>query len=62
MPPGTTRYKPPARVVEKTTAGACLAIAQRVSREREYSGDEAGAEAARQVAWFIETELLKASE
>lgn len=59
MPPGNTRFKPPARVIEKTTIGACLAIAHRIQHEHELSGDSAGASAAQQVAIFIEEELLK---
>ena len=59
MPPGNTRFKPPARVIEKTTVGACLAIAHRIEHEHELSGDVAGASAAHQVATFIEVELLR---
>jgi len=59
MPPGNTHFRPPARVIEKTTAGACMAIAQRIERDRLQSGDTAGAEAARQVARSIEAELLE---
>lgn len=61
MPPGNTRFKPPARVIEKTTVGACLAIAHRIEHDRELSGDVAGASAAHQVAVYIEEELLKPS-
>jgi hypothetical protein len=47
------------KVLERTTAGICLAIAQRVQQERQSRGDAAGAEAARQVALVIEEEFLK---
>jgi len=58
MPPGHACSKPPARVIEKTTAKTCLAIAQRVLADRQQSGDRAGADAALQVARSIEAELL----
>lgn len=60
MPPGNARTKLPVKVIEKTTAEACLAIAQKVQRSRELAGDDAGAEAARQVARVIEEEVLRA--
>ena len=59
MPPGNARAKLPVRVIERTTAEACLAIAQKVQRAREMEGDEAGSAAARQVARVIEEELLR---
>jgi hypothetical protein len=59
MPPGNARARTPAKVIEKATAEACLAIAQRVQRARERSGDEAGSDAAHQVAQAIEEELLR---
>jgi hypothetical protein len=59
MPPGNTRFKPPAKVIEKATAEACLAIARKIQRARQLSGDEPGSEAACQVARCIEEELLK---
>lgn len=58
MPAGNTCIKPPAKVVEKVTAKACIAIARRVQRARRLSGDVSGSEAARLVARFIEEELL----
>ena len=59
MPPGNTCSKPPAKVVEKATVEACLAIARKVQRSRQLSGDGTGAEAACQVARLIEEELLR---
>ena len=59
MPPGNTCSKPPAKVIEKVTVEACLAIARKVQRERQLSGDETGSEAACQVARSIEDELLR---
>lgn len=58
MPPGNTRAKAPAKVIEKRSVEACLAIAQRVQRSRERSGDDAGAMAAGLVAALIQAELL----
>lgn len=58
MPPGKTRTQVPARVIEKMTAEACLALAQRVQHARKLSGDEAGSEAAGQVAQLIREGLL----
>jgi hypothetical protein len=58
MPPGNTSSKPPAKVIEKATAKACIAIARRIEADRRLSGDETGSEAASQVARFIEAELL----
>lgn len=60
MPPGNARPKLPVKVIEKTTAEACLAIAQKVQRSRELAGDEAGSEAALRVARSIQEELLDA--
>lgn len=59
MPPGNARTKLPVKVVEKTTVEACLAIARKVQQARELVGDQAGSEAARQVARVIEEELLR---
>lgn len=59
MPPGNARTKLPVKVVEKTTVEACLAIARKVQQARELAGDQAGSEAARQVARVIEEELLR---
>jgi hypothetical protein len=58
MPPGNTRAKAPAKVIEKRSVEACLAIARRVQRSRERSGDAPGATAAGQVAALIQAELL----
>lgn len=62
MPPGNTRFKPPVKVLERATAGTCLAIAHRIERDRHLQGDVAGAEAAHQVAASIEAELLRCSK
>ncbi len=59
MPPGNTCSKPPAKVIEKATAEACLAIARKVQQARQLSGDKSGSDAACQVARFIEDELLR---
>ncbi len=58
MPPGNARTKLPVKVIEKATAEACIAIAQKVQRSRQLMGDEAGSEAAQRVARFIQEELL----
>jgi hypothetical protein len=58
MPPGNTRFKPPAKVIEKATAEACVAIARKVQRAKQLAGDATGSEAACQVARCIEEELL----
>lgn len=60
MPPGNARTKQPVKVIEKTTAEACIAIAQQVQRSRQLVGDEAGSEAALRVARTIQEELLDA--
>ena len=60
MPPGKTRTQAPAKVIEKMTAEACLALAQKVQLARRLSGDEAGSEAAGQVAQLIRDGLLAA--
>jgi len=60
MPPGNTRTQPPAKVIERTTAQACVAIARRIEQDRLTTGDGPGSDAARQVAQFIEEELLRA--
>ncbi len=59
MPPGNARTKLPVKVIEKSTAEACIAIAQKVQQARELVGDAAGSEAARQVARGIAEELLR---
>ncbi|NWJ42292.1 MAG: hypothetical protein HXX12_15120 [Geothrix sp.] len=59
MPPGNARTKLPVKVIERATAEACLAIAQKVQHARELAGDEAGSEAARQVARVIAEEVLR---
>ncbi|WP_257303718.1 hypothetical protein [Geothrix campi] len=59
MPPGNTHAKAPAKVVEKVTVEACIAIAQRVQRARCISGDQAGSEAANQIAEVMREELLR---
>lgn len=58
MPPGNVRTKLPMKVIEKATAEACIAIAQKVQLSRQLVGDEAGSDAAQRVAWFIQEELL----
>ena len=58
MPPGNARTQIPVKVIEKVTAEACLAIAQKVQRSRQLAGDTAGSEAALQVAVCIQEELL----
>ena len=59
MPPGNTLAKAPAKVVEKVTVEACIAIAQRVQLARRVSGDEAGSEVASQIAEVMRLELLR---
>ncbi len=59
MPPGNTLAKAPAKVVEKVTVEACIAIAQRVQLARRVSGDKAGSEAASQIAEVMRLELLR---
>ena len=58
MPPGNARTQIPVKVIEKVTAKACLAIAQKVHHSRLLAGDWAGSEAALQVAVSIQEELL----
>ncbi|GLH72063.1 hypothetical protein GETHLI_05650 [Geothrix limicola] len=60
MPPGNQRTKIPAKVIEKATAEACVAIAHRVARVHFQGNDPLGSKAAEQVARFIEEELLGA--
>lgn len=60
MPPGNTRVKAPAKVVERVTAEACISIAERVQQARHLSGDRAGSEAASRIAEVIRKELLQA--
>ncbi|MDR3684277.1 MAG: hypothetical protein P4L11_11170 [Geothrix sp.] len=63
MPPGNTRTRKPAKIIERATAEACVAIAQRVARARHLADDGSGWAAATQVAQSIEEELLgRASE
>ena len=58
MPPGNTRTQKPAKVIERATAEACVAIAQRVARNHCLAEDRNGWSAATQVARSIEEELL----
>jgi hypothetical protein len=58
MPPGNTRTQKPAKVIERVTAEACVAIAQRVAQTHGLAEDRNGWIAASQVARFIEEELL----
>jgi hypothetical protein len=58
MPPGNARTKQPAKVVERVTVEACIAIAEQIQRSREQAGDVAGSEAAQRVARLIQEELL----
>ena len=59
MPPGNVKNRPPVRVIEKTTAEACLVIAARVEQAHRSEGDLPGSEAARQVAEIIKREILE---
>lgn len=59
MPPGNTRAKAPAKVIERSTAEACITIAHRIQQDRRLSGDQAGSEAAGQIAEVIRQELLR---
>ena len=59
MPPGNTCAKAPVKVIERSTAEACITIAHRVQHARHLSGDEAGSEAAGQIAEVIRQELLR---
>ena len=58
MPPGNTRTQKPTKVIERATAEACIAIAQRVAHTHCLAEDRNGWTAATQVARFIEEELL----
>ena len=58
MPPGSQRTRIPARVVERATAEADLALAQKVVHARQQEGDPAGSKAAEEVAALIQAELL----
>ena len=58
MPPGNVKTHPPTRVIERTTAQTCLAIARRIEQSRHLAGDASGSEAAQQVAEAIQRELL----
>jgi hypothetical protein len=58
MPAGSTHTQTPAKVIEKATAEACLAIARRVARTHCLAEDRSGWSAASEVARFIEEELL----
>ncbi|WP_243286380.1 hypothetical protein [Geothrix terrae] len=62
MPPGNTHAKAPAKVVEKVTVEACIAIAQRVQHARLASGDEAGSDVAALIAEAMRRELLKGQQ
>lgn len=59
MPPGNVRTRPPAKVIEKRSIEACLAIASRVQQSHERAGDGPGSLAAAQVADLIRAELLQ---
>lgn len=59
MPPGNTRAKAPSKVIERSTAEACISIAQRVQNASHLLGDEAGSKAAGQIAEVIRQELLR---
>lgn len=59
MPPGNTRPRPAAKVIERTTAEACLAIAQQVQLAHQQTGDAAGSLAAAQIADSIRRDLLR---
>jgi hypothetical protein len=61
MPPGNMRTKVPAKVIERSTAEACISIARRVQQAHHLSGDEAGSTAASQIAEVIRQELLRES-
>jgi hypothetical protein len=58
MPPGNTRTQKPGKIIEKITAEACIAIAQRVARAHCLADDKNGWTAATQVARSIAEELL----
>ncbi|HJW73919.1 MAG TPA: hypothetical protein VJ486_13930 [Geothrix sp.] len=58
MPPGNVRTKPTIKVIERTTAEACLAIAHRVENARRRVGDAVGADAAREISESIREEVL----
>lgn len=62
MPPGNSRTRPPAKVIERCSIEACLAIVSRVQQSRERSGDRPGSLAAAQVADLIRAELLQQEE
>lgn len=51
-------YPKPAKVIERATAEACVAIAQRVAHTHCLAEDRSGWSAATQVARSIEEELL----
>jgi len=55
---GNVHTQKPGKVIEMSTAEACIAIAQRVARTRYLADDKNGWSAATQVARFIEEELL----
>lgn len=58
MPPGNTRTRPSAKVIERMTAEACLAIAQQIQQDHLQTGDTAGSQAAAQIAASIRRDLL----
>jgi hypothetical protein len=47
------------KVIERSTAEACITIAHRVQHARHLSGDDAGSDAAGQIAEVIRQELLR---
>jgi hypothetical protein len=58
MPPGNLRFQKPVKVIEKATAEACIALAERVAMARNLADDRPGCLAADQVARLIREELL----
>ena len=58
MPTGNARTQRPAKVIERATAEACIAIANRVAHIHHLADDLDGSSAAAQVAQFIREELL----
>jgi len=58
MPPGNTCAKPPAKVIERATVEACLAIVRRIQHTQQRSGDMAGSKVASHLARLIAKELL----
>jgi hypothetical protein len=60
MPAGKNRIPKPAMVIDRATAEACIAIAQKVARGRQLVDDPSGSSVAAQVARLIQKELLDA--